>query len=69
MTRCEGCNRETSDHLLEDVDVMTAKQTYSSPAEYEAMQLCDICRDPDVEERVAFDRADAIYRDRTGSHL
>jgi hypothetical protein len=69
MTRCDGCQRLTSESDLEQVVVQVCHQTMSSPAEYEPMLLCDICRDPDFEERVAYERANWIYKERTGSEL
>ena len=67
--RCDGCSSLTDPDNLVTVDVLVCRQTHSSPAEYEPMRLCASCLNPDVEERRAFERADAIYRERTGSHL
>jgi hypothetical protein len=52
---CSVCGKDTHVSEMTEVVVQTAKQTYSSPAEYEARQVCAGClraedeRDPDYE--------------------
>lgn len=65
---CDGCNRLLPVNHMTAVAKLTARQTYSSPAEYDDVFVCDECleedqRDPDYE------RANLRFKEETGSEL
>jgi deoxycytidylate deaminase len=68
MEPCSVCGKDTPVSEMTEVVVQTAKQTHSSPAEYEDRLLCQSCleedeRDPDYE------RANLRFKEREGHAL
>jgi hypothetical protein len=43
MTKCDQCKKPTPADELTTTTVKTANQTYSSPAEYDEIEICDAC--------------------------
>lgn len=40
---CHACNRLFPQEEMHQADVLTARQTFSSPAEYDEVDVCDDC--------------------------
>lgn len=58
MEPCHSCHAKFPLRRLTERQVLTAKQTFSSPAEYETVYVCDTCQRHCAEDRdEAYERA------------
>ena len=65
---CHQCGAIYAIYELVEVVVCTAKQTHSSPAEYEDALICSRCLAED-ERDPEFERANLRFKEETGSEL
>lgn len=69
MPTCRGCHQEHPVHRMFEVDIQTARQTHSSPAEFEAVLICSGCFHHQGEVDDDYERANAVWRETHGGEL
>ena len=65
---CHGCRKRELVHRMYEVDMLTCRQTHSSPAEWETVLVCYDCfHRGEVDE--AYERANLVWRETHGGEL
>lgn len=68
MIRCASCHTEHPMHRLFQVDRLVARQTHSSPAEYEEALICHDCFHRGEVDDV-YERANVVWKEQHGGEL
>jgi hypothetical protein len=69
LEQCHSCHALFPMHRLFEVDIQTAKQTHSSPAEFDTVHVCRDCFHHVGQVDEAYERANAVWRETHGGEL